>query len=255
MNLIDTHCHLYLEEFADDIDAIIQRATNEGVEKFYLPAIDSNTLPALLNLEKQFPGKCIAMTGLHPCSVKGNHMEELKIVEDSLSKRDFAAIGEIGLDFYWDRSFEKEQYSVFHQQIEWALHYDIPIVLHSRESMKETIQVVKGRQHGKLKGIFHCFTGDYASAQEIIELGFFLGVGGVITYKNAGLAAVLKNIDLQYMVLETDAPYLTPVPFRGKRNESAYLKYIAGKLAAIKEMDTEELAKTTTENAIKIFGR
>ncbi len=255
MNLIDTHCHLYLEEFADDIDAIIQRATNEGVEKFYLPAIDSNTLPALLNLEKQFPGKCIAMTGLHPCSVKGNHMEELKIVEDSLSKRDFAAIGEIGLDFYWDRSFEKEQYSVFHQQIEWALHYDIPIVLHSRESMKETIQVVKERQHGKLKGIFHCFTGDYASAQEIIELGFFLGVGGVITYKNAGLAAVLKNIDLQYMVLETDAPYLTPVPFRGKRNESAYLKYIAGKLAAIKEMDTEELAKTTTENAIKIFGR
>jgi TatD DNase family protein len=255
MNLIDTHCHLYLEEFADDIDAIIQRATNEGVEKFYLPAIDSNTLPALLNLEKQFPGKCIAMTGLHPCSVKGNHMEELKIVEDSLSKRDFAAIGEIGLDFYWDRSFEKEQYSAFHQQIEWAMHYDLPVVIHSRDSMKETIKVVGGQQRGKLKGIFHCFTGGYESAKEIIELGFFLGVGGVITYKNAGLAEVLKNIDLRHIVLETDAPYLSPVPFRGKRNESAYLKYIAAKLAAIKEVSGDELARITTENAAKIFGR
>jgi TatD DNase family protein len=255
MNLIDTHCHLYLEEFAGDIDAIIQRATNEGVEKFYLPAIDSNTLPALLNLEKQFPGKCIAMTGLHPCSVKGNHMEELKIVEDSLSKRDFAAIGEIGIDFYWDRSFEKEQYSAFHQQIEWAMHYDLPIVIHSRDSMKETIQVVRGHQRGKLKGIFHCFTGGYESAKEIIELGFFLGVGGVITYKNAGLAEVLKNIDLRHIVLETDAPYLTPVPFRGKRNESAYLKYIAAKLAAIKEVSGDELARVTTGNAAKIFGR
>jgi TatD DNase family protein len=255
MNLIDTHCHLYLEEFAGDIDAIIQRATNEGVEKFYLPAIDSNTLPALLNLEKQFPGKCIAMTGLHPCSVKGNHMEELKIVEDSLSKRDFSAIGEIGLDFYWDRSFEKEQYSAFHQQIEWAMHYDLPVVIHSRDSMKETIQVVGGHQRGKLKGIFHCFTGGYESAKEIIELGFFLGVGGVITYKNAGLAEVLKNIDLRHIVLETDAPYLSPVPFRGKRNESAYLKYIAAKLAAIKEVSGDELARITTENAAKIFGR
>jgi TatD DNase family protein len=255
MNLIDTHCHLYLEEFADDIDAIIQRANNEGVEKFYLPAIDSKTLPSLLHLEKQFPGKCIAMTGLHPCSVKGNHIEELNIVEDSLSKRDFAAVGEIGLDFYWDRSFEKEQYSAFHQQIEWAMHYDLPIVIHSRDSMKETIQVVRGHQRGKLKGIFHCFTGGYESAKEIIELGFFLGVGGVITYKNAGLAEVLKNIDLRHIVLETDAPYLTPVPFRGKRNESAYLKYIAAKLAAIKEVGGDELARITTENAAKIFGR
>jgi TatD DNase family protein len=255
MNLIDTHCHLYLEEFSGDIDAVIRRATAEGVEKFYLPSIDSGTLTAMLNLEKQFPGKCFAMTGLHPCSVKGNHMQELKIVEDSLSQRDFAAIGEIGLDFYWDRSFEKEQYAALHQQIEWALQFDIPIVIHSRESMKETIQVVRGHQRGSLRGIFHCFTGSYDSAKEIIELGFFLGIGGVVTYKNAGLPAVLKNIGLGHMVLETDSPYLTPVPFRGKRNESAYLKYIAAKLAALKEVSVEELAKLTTENAAKIFGR
>src|ERR1700730_8771681 len=243
MTLIDTHCHLYLEEFSGDIDAVIRRAIAEGVEKFYLPSIDSGTLTATLNLEKQFPGKCFAMTGLHPCSVKGNHMQELKIVEDSLSRRDYAAIGEIGLDFYWDRSFEKEQYSAFHQQIEWAMHYDLPIVIHSRDSMKETIQVVREHQRGKLKGIFHCFTGGYESAKEIIELGFFLGVGGVITYKNAGLAEVLKNIDLRHIVLETDAPYLTPVPFRGKRNESAYLKYIVAKLAVIKEVSGDELAR------------
>ena len=255
MTLIDTHCHLYLEEFSGDIDAVIRRAIAEGVEKFYLPSIDSGTLTAMLNLEKQFPGKCFAMTGLHPCSVKGNHMQELKIVEDSLSKRDFAAIGEIGLDFYWDRSFEKEQYAAFHQQIEWALQYDLPIVIHSRESMKETIQVVRGHQRGGLRGIFHCFTGSYDSAKEIIELGFFLGIGGVVTYKNAGLPAVLKNIGLGHMVLETDSPYLTPVPFRGKRNESAYLKYIAAKLASLKEVSVEELAKLTTENAAKIFGR
>jgi TatD DNase family protein len=255
MTLIDTHCHLYLEEFSGDIDAVIRRAIAEGVEKFYLPSIDSGTLTAMLNLEKQFPGKCFAMTGLHPCSVKGNHMQELKIVEDSLSQRDFAAIGEIGLDFYWDRSFEKEQYAAFHQQIEWALQYDLPIVIHSRESMKETIQVVRGHQRGSLRGIFHCFTGSYDSAKEIIELGFFLGIGGVVTYKNAGLPAVLKNIGLGHIVLETDSPYLTPVPFRGKRNESAYLKYIAAKLAALKEVSVEELAKVTTENAAKIFGR
>jgi len=255
MIFIDTHCHLYLEDFADDIVEIIQKADYEGVKKFYLPAIDSVTTPALIKLEKQFPGTCIAMAGLHPCFVKPNWQDEMKLVEQSLAARKFAAIGEIGLDFYWDRTFEKEQYKVMNTQIEWALHYDLPIVIHSRESMQQTIQVVKEQQRGNLKGIFHCFTDTYESAQQIIDLGFFLGIGGVITFKNSKLPDVIRQIGLEHMVLETDAPYLTPAPFRGKRNESSYIKYIAEKLAAIKETSKEEVAAITTANAEKIFGR
>jgi TatD DNase family protein len=254
MGLIDTHCHLYLDEFINDINDIIHRAEANGVEKFYLPGIDSKTLDAMLHLEKQFPAKCFAMAGLHPCSVKENYKEELKIVEDILQLRKFAAVGEIGLDFYWDRTFEQQQYEVFHRQIEWALLNNIPIIIHSRESMQECINVVKEHQRGQLTGIFHCFTGTPELAEQIIDLGFYLGIGGVITYKNSGLAATLKNIDLQYMVLETDAPYLTPVPFRGKRNESSYLKYIVEKLAETKEVSVEEVERITTTNAEKIFA-
>lgn len=255
MKLIDTHCHLYLPEFGGDITEVMQRAIANGVDAFYLPAVDSGSTGALLSLEKKFPGRCIAMTGLHPCSVKDNYIQELKLVEESLQQRKFSAVGEIGLDFYWDRSFEQQQYEAFHQQVEWALQYDIPIVIHSRESMEQSIEVVKGHQHGKLKGIFHCFSGSYESAKQIIDLGFYLGIGGVLTYKKSGLAEVLKNIDLQYIVLETDAPYLTPVPFRGKRNESSYLIHIAQKLAEVKELSVEEVADITTVNAQKIFRR
>jgi len=254
MILIDTHCHLYLEDFAEDISEIMQKADYEGVKKFYLPAIDSVTMPALLNLEKKFPGQCVAMSGLHPCSVKANYLDELKLVEQFLAARKFAAVGEIGLDFYWDRSFEKEQFLAMHAQIEWALHYDLPIVIHSRDSIQQTIQVVKEHQRGNLKGIFHCFTDSYESAQQIIGLGFFLGIGGVVTFKNSKLPDVIRQIGLEHIVLETDAPYLTPAPFRGKRNESSYLKYIAEKLAAIKETSKEEVAAITTANAEKIFG-
>lgn len=254
MTFIDTHCHLYLEDFADDIVAIMQRADKEGVKQFYLPAIDSTVFAALLKLEQQYPGRCIAMSGLHPCSVKENFREELKLVEQSLTKRKFAAVGEIGLDFYWDRSFEKEQYIAMHEQIEWALHYDIPIVIHSRDSIKQTIEVVREHQRGNLKGIFHCFNDTHESATEIIDLGFFLGIGGVLTYKNSTLPVVAKQISLEYMVLETDAPYLTPVPFRGKRNESSYIKYTAAKLAELKGVGIEEIASATTANAQKIFG-
>jgi len=254
MIFIDTHCHLYLEDFAEDIIEILQKADYEGVKKFYLPAIDSATMPALLEIERRFPGKCIGMTGLHPCSVKSNWKEELKLVDESLARRKFTAIGEIGLDFYWDRTFEKEQYMAMNTQIEWALHHDIPIVIHSRESIEETIKVVKAKQQGNLKGIFHCFTGTYEEARQIIELGFFLGIGGVITFKNSHLPEVLRQIELEHIVLETDAPYLTPAPFRGKRNESSYIKYIAEKLAAIKDTSKEEVAAITTRNAEKIFG-
>ena len=254
MKLIDTHCHLYSKEFVQDIAEVIRRGEAAWVEKFYLPAIDSGTLDAMLALEKEFPGKCIAMAGLHPCSVKENYRQELKLVEDLLEKRKFAAIGEIGLDFYWDRNFDQNQYDAFHKQIEWALHYDLPIVIHSRESITESIQVVRQHQNGKLKGIFHCFSGNSESAKEITELGFYLGIGGVITYKKSALPEALKNISLDHLVLETDSPYLPPVPFRGKRNESSYLIYIAQKLAELKGVSVEEVAAITTANAQKIFA-
>ena len=254
MQLIDTHCHLYSKSFAGDIAQTIQRAENEGVERFYFPAIDSGDLEAMLALEASYPGKCIAMMGLHPCSVKADHETELRLVEEWLGRRPFVAVGEIGLDFYHDRTFESQQYEAFHCQIEWALHYDIPIVIHSRNSMAESIGVVREHQKGRLRGIFHCFSGDAAAAREIVDLGFYLGIGGVLTYKNAGLAEALADIDLANMVLETDAPYLSPVPFRGKRNESAYLTYVAARLAGVKGVPVEEVARITTENAQKIFG-
>ncbi|MBS1597432.1 MAG: TatD family hydrolase [Bacteroidetes bacterium] len=255
MIFIDTHCHLYLEDFAEDIVEILQKADNEGVKKFYLPAIDSATMPALLGLVKRFPGKCIAMAGLHPCSVKANYKEELKLVEKSLASGNFAAVGEIGLDFYWDRTFEKDQYEAMNMQIEWAIQYNLPIVIHSRESIEQTISVVREKQDGNLKGVFHCFTENYEYAKQIIDLGFYMGIGGVITFKNSKLPEVVSRIGLDHIVLETDAPYLTPAPFRGKRNESSYIKYIAEKLAAVMSISKEEVARITTANAEKIFGR
>jgi TatD DNase family protein len=254
MKLIDTHCHLYLKEFEHDIDEVIQRGKEAGIEKFYMPAIDSTTLDAMLGLERKFPGTCFAMAGLHPCSVKGSYESELEIVEALLQQRKFAAIGETGLDFYWDRNFDNDQYHAFHRQLEWALHYDLPIVIHSRESMHQCIDIVKKYQNGKLKGIFHCFSGSLESAMQIIDLGFYLGIGGVITYKKSTLPEILKNISLNHLVLETDSPYLAPVPFRGKRNESGYLIHIAGQLAEIMNVTMEEVAEITTANAQKIFG-
>ncbi len=254
MILTDTHCHLYSEEFAVDIEEVIKNAAIEGVQQFYLPGIDSTAIESMLALEKKFPGKCIAMIGLHPCYVKDNYNEELEIVRGWLTKREFVAIGEIGLDFYWDKTFVIQQYQAFRTQIEWAIEYKRPIVIHTRNAMQETINLVKEYKSKGLSGIFHCFSGSYESAKEIIDAGFYLGIGGVVTYKNAGLAEVLTKIDLEHLVLETDAPYLTPVPFRGKRNESSYLKYIAAKIAAIKQVPVEEVASITTANAEKIFA-
>jgi TatD DNase family protein len=252
MKLIDTHCHLYAEEFGIDINEVIAKATEIGVEEFYLPAIDHSTLGAMLDLEKRFP-QCKAMMGVHPCSIKADFLDELKLVEEYLGKRKFAAIGEIGLDFYWDKSFEQNQYLAFHKQIEWALHYDRPIVIHSRESMQESIAVVKEHQKGNLRGVFHCFSGNLQEAREIIDLGFFLGIGGVITYKKSNLPEIVREIGLQQIVLETDAPYLPPVPFRGKRNEPAYLEMVVQKLSEISDLPPEEVAITSTENAKKLF--
>jgi TatD DNase family protein len=253
MELIDTHCHLYVPAFSEDIDAVIQRAISAGVSRFYLPAIDRESESALLDLEKRYPDICFAMQGLHPCSVKADVEGMLVHIERSLAGRRFAAVGEIGLDFYWDRSFEKEQYRAFHQQVEWALHYNLPIVIHSRNSIEQTIGVVREHQKGKLRGIFHCFNEEEEHAKEIVALGFYVGIGGSVTYKNSKLPDVLINIDLENIVLETDSPYLPPAPFRGKRNESSYLLYVAEKLAEIKRVDPEEVAIITTANALKIF--
>lgn len=254
MELIDTHCHLYAPEFAEDIDKMIQRARIAGVTRFYLPAIDMASEKDMLELEKRYPDICFAMQGLHPCSVKDDVKDALQHVEQSLTRRKFSAVGEIGLDFYWNRSFEKEQYIAFNQQIEWALKFDLPIVIHSRDSIEQTISVVREHQNGNLRGIFHCFNEGEKQASEIIALGFYLGIGGTLTYKNSKLPAVLKNIGLENIVLETDAPYLPPVPFRGKRNESSYIVYVAEKMAEIKGVSPEEVSMITTTNALKIFS-
>ncbi len=254
MRLIDTHCHLYLAEFEGDRQSVINRALAEGVEKMFLPAIDSTELNNLLSLEKTNPKECFAMIGLHPCSVKGNYQEELRVVDDQLRQRKFAAMGEIGLDFYWDLSFKEQQYDAFRWQVDWAKDFGLPVVIHSRNSLDECIGVIREKRAPDLKGIFHCFSGTAEQARQIIDLGFYLGIGGVVTYKNAGLAEVLKDISLDHMVLETDAPYLTPVPFRGKRNESSYLKYVVQKLAGVKEVTAEQVAAVTTANAQKIFN-
>ncbi len=226
----------------------------KGLSGFTYQPSTASYQAALLALEARDPSKFFGMTGLHPCHVKENVAAELLFVEQELARRSWVAVGEIGLDFYWDRTFEKQQYEAFHQQIEWALHYDIPIVIHARESTPECIGVVREHQKGQLRGIFHCFSGDATAARQVADLGFYLGIGGVLTYKNSGLADAIRDISLEHIVLETDAPYLSPVPFRGKRNESSYLKYVVHKLAEVKDVPVEEAARITTENAQKIFG-
>jgi TatD DNase family protein len=252
--IIDTHCHLYLPEFNNEMDAFIKRAKENGVHKIYLPAINSETTDALLSLEEKHPNICVAMMGLHPCYVKFNFKDELRKVEDLLIQRKFVAIGECGLDFYWDKTFIKEQYLALEQQIEWALHYNLPIILHTRNATQETIDVIKKYKGSNLKGIFHCFGGTLEEARQIIDLGFYLGIGGVVTYKNAGLDIVLKEIDLDFIVLETDAPYLSPVPNRGKTNEPANLKIIAEKIASIKHISYDVVAEVTSRNAEAVFS-
>lgn len=254
MNFIDTHCHLYLEEFNNDIEQVITRAKQAGISQFYLPAIDSEVINAMLLLEEKSPGVFMAMMGLHPCSVKDNYKAELKITEEWLQKRKFAAIGEIGLDFYWDKTFTSQQYDAFNIQMEWALIYNMPIVIHTRNAMRETIEAVKPFADKGLRGIFHCFSGNAAEAAAITEMRFYLGIGGVLTYKNSGLGKALENTELEKIVLETDSPYLAPAPYRGKRNESSYIKIIAAKLAQLKNVSIEEVAALTTLNAKKIFG-
>jgi TatD DNase family protein len=254
--MIDTHAHLYLEEFSKDRPEVIAKAQEIGVEKIYLPNIDSRSIDAMLELEFRYPDFCIATMGLHPCSVKKDFEKELYIVEEWLGKRKFAAIGEMGTDLYWDKSFWQEQQEAFKIQAEWAKKYDLPLIIHCRNSIDETIALLENLQENEkpLKCIFHCFTGNLEQAQKIIAMGFFLGIGGVVTFKNGGLDKVLPHIDLEHLVLETDSPYLAPVPHRGKRNESSYILLIAQKIAEIKSVSLEEVKSKTTQNAQKIFA-
>jgi TatD DNase family protein len=254
MHFIDTHAHVYAEELTVSMDSIMDNSIKAGVSKILMPAIDSTTLDAMLKVENQFPGQCMAMMGLHPCYVKENYKAELKLVEEWIGKRKFIAIGEIGLDFYWDKTFVKEQQLVFETQMQWALDLQLPIAIHTRNAMGETIEAVKPFAKKGLRGVFHCFSGSKESAEQIIGMGFHLGLGGVLTYKNAGVAEAIKEIPMEYLVLETDAPYLAPVPYRGKTNEPAYMLEVAKKLAEIKSMPLHEIAAITTSNAEKLFG-
>jgi TatD DNase family protein len=251
---IDTHTHLYDEQFDSDRKTSIQQAIDQGVEKMYLPNCDSSTIEGMLEVEKAFPSHCFAMMGLHPCYVKENVHDELAMMEAWLTKRTFSAIGEIGLDYHWDKTYINEQKKAFRTQIEWSLQYNRPIVIHTREATKDTIEIVKEYAPKGVRGVFHCFSGSVETARQIIDLGFYLGIGGVLTYKNAGLQEVVQLIDLKHIVLETDAPYLSPVPHRGKRNESSYTLFIAEKLANLKGIDLTTVANITTENALKLFG-
>jgi TatD DNase family protein len=251
MYLIDTHAHIYLPEFDADRAQIIERAREAGIKQILLPAIDSTTHQQMLETEKVYEG-CLAMMGLHPCSVNNGFDKEIAIMKEHLSQRKFIAIGEIGLDFYWDKTYVKEQYEAFHQQIQIALNYGLPIAIHSRNAIDESIEVVK--QYPDLRGVFHCFSGNQEQAEAILETGFMLGVGGVLTFKNAGLDKVMEKIGLSNVILETDAPYLAPVPFRGKRNEPSYTAFVAEKLAILTGINLQEVQKLTTENAEKLFN-
>lgn len=250
---IDTHAHIYLPEFKKDIDDVIDRGQEESVVRIYMPNIDSSSIDSMLETELKFPQICIPMIGLHPCSIKKNFEQELYLVEEWLGRRKFVAIGEIGTDLYWDKTFWNQQQEALRIQIRFAKEYKIPAILHCRDSIDETIEIVSGENSENLTGIFHCFTGSVEQAKQIIKLGFKIGIGGVSTFKNGGIEDVLEQIKLEHMVLETDSPYLSPVPFRGKRNEPARIPIIANRISELKNIDVGEVGEITTKQANKMF--
>lgn len=253
MILTDTHTHLYSEQFKDDIDLVMQHAMEQNVKYMFLPAIDSSTHDAMLAHQDRYTGNCYAMMGVHPCSVNENYKEELTIAKNWLDKRPFVAVGEIGIDLYWDTTYEKQQIEAFETQMEWALERHLPISIHTRNATALTIDIVKPFAEKGLKGVFHCFGGSVEEATAIVDMDFYLGIGGVVTYKKAALPEVLSRFSLNNIVLETDAPYLSPVPYRGKRNESAYISQVALKLAETFNITIAEVAETTTKNASVLF--
>lgn len=254
MILTDTHTHLYSEEFDEDRENIIQSAIDLGVSRLFVPSIDSSYTQKMYALEAQYPEIVFLMMGLHPCYVKENYEDELAHVISELAKRKFAAIGEIGIDLFWDKSFLKQQQTVFLKQIQLAKQYKLPINIHCRDAFDEVFEILEQEKSAELWGIFHCFTGDFNQAKQAISCGMKLGIGGVATFKNGKIDQFLKEIDLKNIVLETDAPYLAPIPYRGKRNESSYIKLIAEKLSEIYELPIEDIAAITTQNSKDVFG-
>lgn len=253
MEFIDTHSHLYVNDFDKDRDEVIQESINQGVSRILLPNIDLDSMQDMLNVCKTYPQICYPMIGLHPCDVRTNYKEILQKIFDNFSSYTYVGVGEVGIDLYWDKTFINEQKDAFRRQIQFALEHNLPLVIHKRQSYYETMEVLNEFQGEKLRGIFHCFSGSLAHAQEVIEKGFLLGIGGTVTYKTSDLDNILPDIPLQYIVLETDSPYLTPVPYRGKRNKSSYIPIIAQKIAEIKQTSIEEVAIQTTKNAVEMF--
>lgn len=254
MLLTDTHTHLYYETDLEKQTELIARCFENNVKRLFLPNVDVKSISMIDNLVECYPENCFAMAGLHPCDVKDDYTEQLSTIYRSIAPRKIYAIGEIGIDLYWDKSTLKIQQDAFKQQIKWAKELDLPIVIHCREAFDEVFEILETEKDEKLRGIFHCFTGDLVQAKRAIALDFYLGIGGVVTYKKAGLDLVLTKIPINQIVLETDSPYLAPVPFRGKPNESSYLIYIAKKIAEIYQISLEEVASITTENSMKVFG-
>ncbi len=253
MRLVDSHAHIYSEKFKDDQTEAVAKAAEAGVDKIYMPNIDHTSIDAMLETEAAFPGQCIAMMGLHPTSVTKDFERELYLVEEWLSKRPFAAVGECGIDLYWDKTFLPQQQEALKVQLELAKKHKLPIVLHTRDSFDETYELVAAAQDGTLRGIFHCFSGTQEQAAKVKELNFLMGIGGVATFKNGGLDKVLPHVALDDLVLETDCPYLAPVPHRGKRNEPAYIPLVLKRVAELTQKSEEEVADATTKNALNLF--
>jgi TatD DNase family protein len=253
MQLIDTHTHLYLPEFDNDRDEVVQHAIENNVEKLLLPNIDIHSMDSMLASEKRYKGICHSMIGLHPTSVGEDFLYQLDLLEERATQHSFIAVGEIGIDLYWDKTFIKEQITAFKRQIQFSLKHGLPVVIHSRESFPEVFEVLNEFEGSGLKGVFHAFTGDISCAEKVIKMGFLLGIGGIVTFKNSGLDKVVKEIGAENLILETDSPYLAPTPFRGKRNESSYISLINKKIAEILEADEELVAAKTFSNSIELF--
>jgi TatD DNase family protein len=252
-HMIDTHAHTYLPQFDKDMEEVVTRMRDCNVYKVYLPNIDVNSIARLKSLSANYPDIFLPMMGLHPCSVKGDYKDQLSIIREELYNGGYLAVGEIGIDLYWDKTFVKEQEETYREQIFWAEDLNLPYVVHSRDSLDSTIGISSEMQNGTHRGIFHCFNGTLEQAKKIIDIGFLMGIGGVVTFKNGGVDKVVADIPLKHLVLETDAPYLSPAPFRGKRNEPSYLTFIVDKIAGIKGISKEEVIEVTTRNAMNLF--
>jgi TatD DNase family protein len=252
---VDTHCHAYVSEFDQDREEMMDRALNGGIRKIMLPNIDMDSIAGMTSMVEKYPETCFPMMGLHPCSVKEGFQEILDWMEIELQNGDFAGVGETGIDLYWDKTYHKEQIIAFERQIGWAKLLNLPIIIHSRESLDVTIDLIAKHKDERLKGIFHCFSGTPVQVEQIRTLGFKVGIGGVVTFKKAGLAELLPQIPLEMIVLETDSPYLAPVPYRGKRNEPAYLEYVAAKIVEVLDISLQELSEATTRNAREVYGK